>query len=847
MTLHGTIATVLCSVALFGVVQAQSYDQLVVDMLQAPPGSERAVKLSELAAAELGKGRANRSIEFAMLATLEAERQEDRSALPLALLELTRAQHAKGDIEGATMTGLRGVSLVQDQNHPARIPLFLEMASLCMDTYNPERAVEYLHQTGEIPEHRRTERLLKMRLETEAEQRTLAPAAFIAKLTPRVGEVMRYGDADLQADVLAMMATAHARTGAKLRAIELEEQVMSICLKQGRTIQAGVSANNLAELLRTTPRAFESTELYQKAIILLEDAPGLRKGVLVNSAVAAALRGDVGFAKRQLMDALGMCRKLEDATGAVMVQRTMALVILYEGDVAEALAQGEIALKAAAACDNHEEQALTCELISAIHQRQGDAASARTYEKAARGHREKAKARMESQEREAAAERARVIRQERENLERINREQQHRSELKELALQTENQEKRLALLLAEKNLEESGRREEIMARERAQRELQLAEATLSAERSERLIKDLENTKLLQAMSMDRMKMEREQRQRDVELLEQRNATVEAKTRALEVEQRSDRTIKRYSIIGAAAMLLLAVYMAWAWSVQRKKKLTIARQKRAIESFNTELEAKNQDIESSLRYAQTIQSAIVPAEEDLKAILPESFLYYEPLANVSGDLPYVQCVGDKLYIAAIDCTGHGVPAAMMTFIAYYGLNELIAREPNAGCGRLLDRLHVHVAETMSSRNTQGGYADGFDIGLCALDLRTGQLVFSGAQLPLLVERSGQLVRIKGDVLPLGDGHFERNKGYQEHAFQLAPGEHLFLFSDGALHQFGGVNGQQKFSMKRLQTTLNEHLGQPLESTRSATIEALKNWKGDMPQTDDILIMGLRYAA
>ena len=95
--------------------------------------------------------------------------------------------------------------------------------------------------------------------------------------------------------------------------------------------------------------------------------------------------------------------------------------------------------------------------------------------------------------------------------------------------------------------------------------------------------------------------------------------------------------------------------------------------------------------------------------------------------------------------------------------------------------------------------------------------------------------------------MGDGHFERTSGYQEHHLRLNHGDHLFLFSDGVLHQFGGENGRQKFSLKRLRATLEERLNEPLPATREATIEALNTWKGSNPQTDDILIMGLRFAA
>lgn len=323
--------------------------------------------------------------------------------------------------------------------------------------------------------------------------------------------------------------------------------------------------------------------------------------------------------------------------------------------------------------------------------------------------------------------------------------------------------------------------------------------------------------------------------------------VEAKTKALLVQQEHDVAVKRYSIMGAAGAVLLAIYMAWAWLITRKKQRTIALQNQQIRGINTELADKNQNIQSSLDYAQTIQSAILPTQDDLRNTIGDSFLFYKPLDTVSGDLPFLKRIGNKVFVAAIDCTGHGVPAAMMTFIAYYGLTELLVQDPNASCGQLLDSLHEHVKRTMDARGAEALYNDGFDIGLISLDLDTGDLSFAGAQLPVLIIRNGEVIRIKGDVLPLGDSHFERPQGYKNHHSQLQKGDALFLFSDGIIHQFGGEGGRKKFSMKKLTEELSRTAHMDLLQVKEQTEKVFQEWKGSTPQTDDVLLIGFRYAA
>lgn len=786
-------------------------------------------------------------LDAATKALSAASESGDIEAHAVALLQLGNIQHSVGDIENAVRNSMRAASLAQNGPQNIRRQAILQLTSIHLDAGHADRAVELLQELGAVPAHEKAERRQFLRLDSEAKSRTLPPDQLIIHLNGAVAEAVKTSDDALQAELLSLMATACTRTGATARAVELEERVMLIALKLGYSTQAGISANNLAELLRGTPRAGETTELYQRALILLDDRPDLKLGAMLNSAVQQALSADIMLAYRTLDEARQVALGTQDPLDLAIVERTRAALQFKEGDLNSAAVSAESSLHSAMEAKSEVDQMRACDLLASITERQGNITAARGYQKASREHQARSRAQEEQTQREHAADLARWQRMEREQMEQTNRQQRQQSEMRQLALDAENQEKRMALLMAEKQLEEGARREESLARTRAQQDLALTRAALDAERSERMIQDLENTRLLQSMSMDRLSMERKQREADVERLQRENEMSEAKSRTLEAEQSTQRTMRNSSIAVAALMLVFGGYMTWAWYVARKKKRTIWRQKKQIEGINEELAEKNHDIESSLRYARTIQSAIVPAEDDLRSILPESFMVYRPLGAVSGDLPYFQRVGNRLYIAAVDCTGHGVPAAMMTFIAYYGLNELISAAHTKSCGTILDELHMHIKKTLSGRQDMSGYQDGCDIGLCAMDLRTGEVNFAGAQLPLLVQRASKIDRIKGDVLPLGDGQFEHTKGYQDHHASLRPGDRLFLFSDGIMHQFGGAEGKQKFSLKRLQATLEATADAPLETTREQTIAALDQWKGTTPQTDDILIMGLRFAA
>ncbi|HEX2616668.1 MAG TPA: SpoIIE family protein phosphatase, partial [Flavobacteriales bacterium] len=776
----------------------QIADEQLAAVLQAQPGRERVGRLVELAAHERRAGKCAQAVELALQGATEAERLGLDAELSNALIELSRAQLARGDRESAMRAGIRAVRLMEDSTAEARSPALLQLADIYLREGYPQKALEYLNELAPENHLGTEERSARTRLTAQAMVRSLPPEEAMRFAEAAMSKADRSKDKTLLHELRTVCATAAARSGANEKALDLERGVMEGSLLRNDEVQAGISANNIGELLLRLGRTEEAIAALQQATIMLDEQPGLKLGSLVNLAHAQAKNGQHVKAMRTLDEGMQLVTVSGRTEQRPRLLRARAGILLGQGDLPEAYAKAQEALEQAEAQKSEEEQQAGCELLAAIAERMGEPTEARIHARRAREHAQKVADQLVQERLARDNDLLRWQRLEREETEEIVREQRKESELRQLALDADNKEKQLALLTYEMQLQEADRREESMARERAQQALQLAEAALEAERQERMIKELDHTRLMQDLNVGRMELERKDHQHSIDLLEQKNEVIEAKSQVLEADRSRQRVMKRGSIILSVVALLVAGYMTWAWIMARKKKRTIWRQHQQIVTINEELADKNANIESSISYARTIQSTIVATEDALKAVLPQSFLFYKPLDKVSGDLPFVRQVGHRVFLAAIDCTGHGVPAAMMTFIAYYGLSELITQRPDAPAGALLDDLHEHVKRTMEARNGAGLYNDGMDIGLCAIDLRTGEGTFAGAQLPLLLERAGQIERVKGDMLPLGDNHFARQAGYQSHALQLQPNDTIFLFSDGIIHQFGGPDGQNKFS-------------------------------------------------
>lgn len=810
-------------------------------------GREKVGKLVDRSVRERTTGKLPQAIESAQQGAAEAERLGLDVEMGGALLELSKAQLATGNGESAMRSAIKALRLLDDSSDLLRAPALLQLADVYLSEGYPAKALEY---TAEVDPKALADagiRAEHLRLASQAKAKTLWPGEALQAHRTALTEAERLGDKRLQHELRMLMASAAARSNQTKLALELERTIMERSMLVHDFEQAGISLNNIGELQLRSGATDEGLASLQRATILLEDHPGAHLSSLMNLAQGLSRAGEHAKAQKVLDEAVQEAKA--DGRQAILpkLHRTRATVYLSQSDLGNAYSKALEALEAAEAVKNEAEQNADCELLVAIAERMGQSSEARLFSKRAREHAQHVSDQLAQERREHENNLLRLQRLEREETEGILVEQRRVAEMRELALNADNKEKQLALMTYEMQLKEASQREAFSEKERAEQALQLAEAELETERQERMIKDLDHTRQMQNANMDRLKFEQKEHEHSMDLLAKQNELMQAESQMLAADRQRDRLMKWGSVGLAAIALAAAGFMTWAWVAQRRKKRTIWRQHQHIRTINEELADKNASIQSGISYARTIQSAILPTEQSFNEAMPGSFLFYRPLDTVSGDLPFVKRIGDRVFVAAIDCTGHGVPAAMMTFIAYYGLSELIGQTPNADCGSLLDRLHEHVKQTMESRSGTGLYNDGMDIGLCSIDLKNGKLSFAGAQLPLVLIRQGKLERVKGDVLPLGDGHFERKSGYRNHEMTLEPNDTLYLYSDGLIHQFGGPQGRSKFSQRRLFEALAGMDQEDLATVKERTVALFESWKGDTPQTDDILMIGMRYAA
>jgi len=273
---------------------------------------------------------------------------------------------------------------------------------------------------------------------------------------------------------------------------------------------------------------------------------------------------------------------------------------------------------------------------------------------------------------------------------------------------------------------------------------------------------------------------------------------------------------------------------------------VVEQKREAERQKEIVEEKQQEITDSITYAKRIQDAILPADEFVNANLPNSFIMYRPKDIVAGDFYWMEVLSDdEVIFAAADCTGHGVPGAMVSVVCNNALNRTVREFGLKDPGDLLDKTRELVIEQFEESNVESEQMqgstikDGMDIALCNLNKHTNELSFSGANNPLWLIRDNELIETKGDKQPIGK--FEPNKPFTTHKVQLQKGDRLYTFSDGYADQFGGEKGK-KFKSSSLKKLLLSIHQKPMMEQLADLEKNFDDWKGSFEQLDDVCVIG-----
>lgn len=257
----------------------------------------------------------------------------------------------------------------------------------------------------------------------------------------------------------------------------------------------------------------------------------------------------------------------------------------------------------------------------------------------------------------------------------------------------------------------------------------------------------------------------------------------------------------------------------------------------------EIQNKNKKITESINYAKRIQNAILPNNKVITRALTDSFTLYKPRDVVSGDFPWYMQIKDDIFIAAVDCTGHGVPGALLSLIGYFLLNDIVRSRKITDPGEILDLLDEGVTSTLR-QDEDATTKDGMDIGLCKINLLQNEVEYAGAHRPLYIMKGGVMEEIKGNKFPIGGGIFKNQTNFTNHKITLSKGDSIYFSSDGFPDQFGGPEGR-KFGPRRVREIVEEVHTKSMKEAMEVFDTEWENWRGDTKQTDDVLLIGIKF--
>ncbi|HBS88671.1 MAG: hypothetical protein A2W91_18695 [Bacteroidetes bacterium GWF2_38_335] len=347
----------------------------------------------------------------------------------------------------------------------------------------------------------------------------------------------------------------------------------------------------------------------------------------------------------------------------------------------------------------------------------------------------------------------------------------------------------------------------------------------------------------------KIKYESEKKEKDNLLLKQDN-------KLKEIENRKQKTLIYVFIGGFVLILLLLLIIYRSLRIVKHQKEQISEKNEELNQQNEEIaaqrdeiqyqkqtvEEQNKNINDSIHYAKRIQKAVLVPDEDITRLLRGHFILFKPRDIVSGDFFWTSVMGNKIIIAAADCTGHGVPGAFMSMLGVSFLNEIVSRNADLHANEILNKLRNQVIKALHQSEKEVGTDDGMDISLCIINQEEKSMEYAGANNPLWLFRKDEVIEYAPDKIPVGI-YKKDIESYTLHKIQLLENDMVYLFSDGFADQFGG-DGKRKLMKSGFKNILQKIHNQPTDIQRDVLWTFYSNWKGNLPQVDDILVIGIR---
>lgn len=314
----------------------------------------------------------------------------------------------------------------------------------------------------------------------------------------------------------------------------------------------------------------------------------------------------------------------------------------------------------------------------------------------------------------------------------------------------------------------------------------------------------------------------------------------AKIKAQKLEDTRNRHKYQLAIIALLVALLLGVIIGISLLRVRKLNKEIAKQHTIVEEQNLQIQEALDDINDSLRYSERLQKSLLPKNNIFEEVFKEHFIFYKPKQQVSGDFYWFTTQANTHLFAVGDCTGHGVPGAMVSVVCTNGLNRAVREEQLIEPGKILDRTREIVISEFEKN--EGEVKDGMDIALCSLE--GNKLKYAGANNPLWIVRkdSFEIEEIKADKQPIGK--YAGSSAYTTHEVDINSGDSIYIFSDGFVDQFGGEYGK-KYKTKNFKSLLISIQESNMKEQLDIIEQTFDAWKKDFEQLDDVCVIGIKF--
>ncbi len=641
----------------------------------------------------------------------------------------------------------------------------------------------------------------------------------------------RIGDAGGIRKSYINLGNLYDLTGRLDEAIEMNFENLDLHKDAGETKHVGVVYGNIAAIMKSQGRIVESIAYYDTSLTYFEKLND-QKGIVITKTNIGNIYADSKQNEEALkyyMEAYEIQKELDDPSNMARILNNIGSALKDLGREEEALNWLNQSLEVSRSVGNEDGEATALRGLGTLHLK------AKEYNLAL----EKL---LEALDKDRAAE---DLISQAYGLVMISRTylamgktqlaQKHAQEALNLASSLKNKpNERRAYDLLYKSYKKNGNWRNAL--EMYERSIEIRDSLQNDENERALIRQQFDHAYQQKAAVEKAKAEQAQKIADAKLLAEKAQTAQQKQLNLFL----------YIALGLAVLVGIFVFNRFAVTRRQKRtiekqKVVVEEQKQQVEHAYEQLEEKNQEIMDSIQYAKRLQTAILPPQKLVKEWLPQSFILYKPKDIVAGDFYWMETVGDTVYFAAADCTGHGVPGAMVSVVCSNALTKALIEENITDTGKILDRTRELVIERFGKSEEE--VKDGMDVALCALNTNNNQLSWAGANNPLWIIRNGQeeVEELKADKQPIGK--YSKEDPFTSHQIELQKGDSFYVFSDGYPDQFGGEKGK-KYKSGKMKKFLVSIQSQDMTQQRSSLDAEFEAWRGDIEQIDDVCIIGVQ---